>query len=433
MLSRIEDQIVLFERKLFDLESKLADQAAQLEDIARMGLMITSLIDLESVLAAMMEMAIRMVSGEVGSIMLIENERLQTRISWGVDDAVIAAIRMEDGRNIADWALATGEATILRELGEPASMHNRIESVIAVPVISKEKKIGVLVIVNKATGGEFDEEDRMRLQLLVRFAAVAIENASLIEEKLHAQKLEQELFLAHTVQHALLPAPSATFNRAIIEAAYIPAGQVGGDYYDIIKLTDDEFVVIVGDVTSKGVPAALLMAAVRSAFRLEAVRGRPVDQLITGLNQFLCEQVLRSENMFISVAYAHFNLAAGTCAYVNAGHLPPAHLQKESGQVREWRVGGTVLGQFADVTFKSETVELHAGDRILFYTDGVSESENQRGDLYGRQRVLHFLRNQSDAHPVQVTQRLMEELGVFRAGANRASLDDTTILAVEIR
>ncbi len=433
MLSRIEDQIGLFERRLFDLESKLADQASQLEDIARMGLMITSLIDLESVLAAMMEMAIRMVSGEVGSIMLCQDGRLQTRVSWGVDDATINGIRTEEGNNIAEWSLKAAAAVVVNPVAGEDKLQHHIESVIAVPVISKEKKIGVMVIVNKASGGEFNEEDKLRLTLLVRFAAVAIENASLIEAKLVAQKLEQELFLARTVQATLLPESSAEFEHARIEAAYVPAGQVSGDYYDIIRLSESEFVVIVGDVTSKGVPAALLMAAVRSAFRLEAVRGLPVDQLITNLNKFLCEQVLKSENMFISLAYAHFDLAAHRCAYVNAGHLPPLHYRAATQDASEWRVGGTVLGQFAEIEYRSEIVPVKPGDRILFYTDGVSEAENRAGALFGRQRVISFMKEQGASSPSQITQSLQDELVRFRSGANPSALDDTTILAVEIR
>ncbi len=430
MLPKIDTQMSEIERKLFDAEGQLAEQSAHLEDIAHMGMMITSLLDLEAVLAAMMEMAIRMVDGEVGSIMLVEDGKLQTRISWGLDSAAVNSIRRGEV-SIAEWALTRGES-VACDLRNRANRDQRIEAIAAVPVVSKEKKIGVLLVVNKASGEAFGADDVRRLEMLVRFAAVAIENASLMRERLERQKFEQELALAHQVQQTLLPAPSARFCRAAIEASYLPAGQVGGDYYDIIPLSDDEFIVIVGDVTNKGVPAALMMAATRSAFRLQAQRDLSPAELITDLNRFLCEHVLRAEAMFISLVFAHFDLKSGHCTYVNAGHLPPAHYKAATNTVVEWRIGGTVVGQFDDFVYQSETVALAGGDRILFYTDGVSECENQGSELYGRQRILSFMGGCRSLSPREIAQQLLADVERHRDGATK-NIDDTTVLVVEVR
>ncbi len=433
MLSRIEDHLAIFEKRLYELEIKLADQNSQLEDVARMGLMITSILDLESVLAAVMEMAIRTVGGEVGCIVLQENGQLSTRVSWGVDRETLAVVRMEGDVDVVNWVMQSGEIAVINEMPSLGDEHVKIDSILAAPLISRDMTIGALVVVNKDSENGFAEEDKLRVEMLVRFAAVAIENANLMKSKLRSQKMEQELELARTVQQALLPDSTATFEGAIIEAKYVPAGHVGGDYFDIIRLSDHEFVVIVGDVSNKGVPAALMMAAVRSVFRMEAGKNLQMDLMVTDLNTFLCDQVLRSKNMFLSLAYCYFNLNFMTCTYVNAGHLPPIHFQKTSKEVIEWRTGGVVLGQFPGYEYQCETIPLEQGDKVLFYTDGVSESENAAGELYGRARLREFVETNAALSPSQLTERLLKEVDDFRVVDPNVQIDDTTVLVVEIR
>ncbi len=116
MLSRIEDNLAIFEKRLYELELKLADQDSQLEDVARMGLMITSILDLESVLAAVMEMAVRTVGGEVGCIVLEENGKLSTRVSWGVDRETISVIRMEGDIDVISWVMRSREVAVINEV-----------------------------------------------------------------------------------------------------------------------------------------------------------------------------------------------------------------------------------------------------------------------------------------------------------------------------
>ena len=432
MLSLSTDHLAIYERRLDELEMKLADQSAQLEDVARTGLMITSILELESVLAAIMEMAIRTVGGEVGCIILLDDNALHTRVSWGVNRKTLSEIRMPDGAQIVEWVMQSGEIALLNSVPHNASDTVRIDSIIAAPLIARNTPVGVLVVINKVSEPGFSEDDKLRVQMLVRFAAVAIENAELLKSKLRSQKLEQELEVARTVQQTLLPQTSATFTKARIEAAYIPAGLVGGDYFDIIPLGENEFVIIVGDVSNKGVPAALMMAAVRSVFRMEAGKNRPLDELLTGMNRFLCEQVLHSKNMFISLAYCYFNLNQMSCTYVNAGHLPPLHFRKADGTVTEWRIGGTLIGQFPDLDYRCETITIGTGDKVLLYTDGVSESENASEELFGRSRVRDFVVRNHAMDTSVFTKELLREVEEFRAGSEGHQIDDTTVLVVEI-
>jgi phosphoserine phosphatase RsbU/P len=433
MLSILEKQMELLERKLFDLESRIEDQSSKLNDVATMGLMITSLLDIEKVLSAMMDMATRTVNGEVGCIMLQEKGSLQTKISWGLDDRIVKSIKLENEVDIGTWAFQTGETIIINEFPEEATHGGLINAIICLPVATHERQLGVLIVVNKTIGGGFTDEDKSALETLVRFAAVSIENANLMKEQLERQKLEQELVVARQVQQALLPSNAEAFEHASIAATYLPAGQVGGDYYDIIRLSPHEFVIIVGDVSNKGMPAALMMTAVRSVFRMEAGKNVEIDQMITDLNAFLCDQVLKTENMFISLAYAFFNLRMMICTYVNAGHLAPMHFHKKTGEITNWKTGGTVLGQFPNFAYKSESVPLELGDRIFFYTDGITECENSEGQMYMRERLNKFVVTNAAREPEEFIELLTQEVEDFKGDSNKPQSDDITTLLVEIK
>ncbi len=415
------------------MESRADSQHRQLEDVAVMGAMITSLLNLDHILAAMMEMAIRSVRGEVGSIHLIEEGELRTKISWGVDDEVLELICHETGVDIAGWTLSTGKARIHNDLDAVHGDGGRVRSLISVPIAHQGEPIGVLIIINKENGEAFNAEDSVKLESLVRFAAVAIANAALMRDKLRQQKLQQELELASTIQKALLPKPSARFDGAVIEAVYQPAGQVGGDYFDVIPLSESEFVIIVGDVSNKGVPAALQMAAVRSAFRLEASGNRELAEIIDRLNAFICEQVMLTDNMFVSLVYARFDLKSKTCTYVNAGHIPPVQLHRDNEEICFLKTGGVILGQFPDFKYSSDSVTLAVGDRILFYTDGLNESTSPSGKLLGRERIHQLAVEHRNCRLTEFPHKLLKAAEQHRGEDNQEGRDDTTILVVEVK
>jgi sigma-B regulation protein RsbU (phosphoserine phosphatase) len=435
MLSAPVEANVPAEQRMLDLENTLVDQQTRLDDIATMGLVITSLLDLDEVLSASMEMATRVVGGEVGCILLAEQNELSKRISWGLDDAALEQIRYDADTTLVQHVFTSGQSVIINELPSEQSARGAIKQVIAVPVQPRDQRIGVVVIVNKIDGSVFSDADRSLLETVVRFAAVAIDNAKLLRQQLRQQQLEQELALAHEVQQALLPPRTAEFRGARVDTIYLPAGQVGGDYFDIIDLSEEEFVVVVGDVSSHGVPAALQMAAVRSVFRMKAAIDLKGDRLMREANNFLCEQVFKPENSFITLVLAHFDLQQKVCNYVNAGHLPPLHHCDNSGEIKEWRTGGTFLGQFPEFVYRRESVPLAPGDKVLFYTDGISETTSPTGEMFGRQRVTKFLAEHSTTNGKDLLCALQRKIDRF-ASVQRTAVeqeDDITALVVEIR
>jgi sigma-B regulation protein RsbU (phosphoserine phosphatase) len=279
-------------------------------------------------------------------------------------------------------------------------------------------------------GCGFTESDRQTLEVLVRFAAVAIENARLLQHRLQQQRIEQELAIGRQVQQTLLPPRSARLPRALIETVYQPAGQVGGDYFDLIRLTEDEFVVIIGDVSNKGVPAALMMTAVRSVFRLETRSHVNVEDLVVKLNAFLCEEVFTPNSMFVTLVYAYFDLREGKCTYCNAGHLPPFLCR--DGELSSWTTGGTALGLFGNTEYRTDSVRLQQHDRIVFYTDGITECRNTEGKLYGRERLAEQVIASVSLSPPEALESIVSDTAEFGANSPQAEMDDITAIMVEI-
>ncbi len=426
-------QLPELEDRVNDLENQLQQKTAELDDIASMGVMLTSMLDVDAILSAMMEMSLRLVSAEVGCILLAEDGHLVTKVSWGVDASLIRKIKLEDNIDVAEWTHRVGETTVINEFPADDEAKAVISSIILVPLSHQNKQIGVIVAVNK-TGVEygFEESDRLTLERLSNFASVAIENARLMKELLAKQKLEQELSLAKEIQRALLPNFDVEFEGAHLETLYIPAGKVGGDYVDVIPISDSEFVLIVGDVSNKGIPAALMMTAARSAIRAEASRGGDVAEIVTHINNVLSQDVMKYPDIFISFVFAHFDLAKKTCTYTNAGHLPPFKMNEFSGKMEELKTGGIIVGQFEEFDYKSDTVSLEAGDKLLFFTDGVTECVNLDNEMYGRQRLGEFLVSLAEVSAREFIYKLKMELESFVYGTGEIQFDDITAVLVQI-
>jgi sigma-B regulation protein RsbU (phosphoserine phosphatase) len=197
-------------------------------------------------------------------------------------------------------------------------------------------------------------------------------------------------------------------------------------------ISDSEFQVIVGDVSNKGVPAALMMTAARSAIRAEAKRGTDVAGIVNHINKILCLDVMKYPDIFISFVFAHFDLKTRKCTYTNAGHLPPFLFNKHTGNFRQLTTGGVIIGQFEDFEYKSETIDLSEDDRLLFFTDGATECVNARGEMYGRERLGRFFAAQADVRPREFMQRFTEELDSFTKDTGKPQFDDIAAVVVEI-
>ncbi len=406
----------------------------QLDNIKHLGAMITSILDFDTILSVLMEASLEMVNGEVGGILINEEGNWVPKIAMGLQPEYIKSWEIKGKGNILDVLLSTKQVMRMDNPREALLIHSKkmnVESLMIAPVHSKGEIIGAVIIANRTDGLNFDDKDVSNLKMLVHFTAVAINNAKLLQLTLEKQQLDHELSVAKLVQSALLPSRKLTIPGVIIDASYIPAKEVGGDYYDVIIRDDKHFAVVVGDVTNKGVPAALMMSAARSLIRAEYRNGKDAASVINSINQLLCEDTERNSDMFITLFYAHIDLETKTMEYINGGHPPGFLIRKGEDNMEMLGTSGTIVGQFPEFQYSSKMIKIEEEDRIVLYTDGAFEcfdSEGQMLGLNGLKKIVNEIKDYKSPMFLEEINELLKDYMV-----DKSKIDDFTMLVLDFK
>jgi sigma-B regulation protein RsbU (phosphoserine phosphatase) len=420
--------------RLEELEVRLDTTRAQLHDLAMMGAVVTSIQEIDAVLSVVMDMAIRLVNGEVGMIMLEDEEQLRVEVSWGVGEDLAKSLMYLDGMDLPTYCHRIGQTVVLNQLGIQAENGLLINSVMSLPIKTSQRSFGVMVIINEAGGSSFTDEHREALEMLLNFVAVAVDNHHMVQAMLDRQKAEQEMAIARQIQETILPQDIDRVQGAEIGAAYFPMGEVGGDFYDVLPVDDNTFVVVLGDVSSHGVPAALVMSAASGMIKTIISHDPAISMadLASHLNDLLAAQIIKEREMFVTLFFCRFDLTERKLTYCNAGHLPGLLWDQKEGRIIELSVGGPIVGQFEGLPFQLGEHPLHPGDRLFLFTDGLTEAMDENGAIFGRERAEQVFSVEIGLPPSEFCQRVKEWVDNFAAGAAADQQDDFTILQVKV-
>jgi sigma-B regulation protein RsbU (phosphoserine phosphatase) len=311
-----------------------------------------------------------------------------------------------------------------------------------VPLLVDDEPLG-LMIVHSTYRSEFRPGDVALLQAFANQAALAIQRAGLIEqlqekilqleaaqeELVKKERMEQELELARQVQQSVLPKSFPEFQGYQFAARNIPARQVSGDLYDVIQLDDDHLGVMIADVSDKGMPAALYMALTRSLFRAEAGREHSPKKTLMSINQLLLE--LGEPNMFVSMFYGVIHSVTGKLVYSCAGHNRPFLIK--GGHLQELGSEGTILGFFqsGELHLSEEEIDLASGDRLVLYTDGLTDILSPLGKPLELGMLKQILSSNSHLSAKNICTSVFQELIAFQG--DTVQYDDMTMLVVEVQ
>jgi serine phosphatase RsbU (regulator of sigma subunit)/anti-sigma regulatory factor (Ser/Thr protein kinase) len=261
-----------------------------------------------------------------------------------------------------------------------------------VPLVSQGDVIGLLNLGQRLSEQEYSSDDIILLNNLAAQATPAVRVAQLVrEQQIEAQereRLEQEMRVARLIQQTLLPKELPRPKGWNIDAYYQPARAVGGDFYDFINLPDGRLGVFVGDVTDKGVPAALVMATTRSILRFAAEKEGSPGTVLERANELLVADI--PPNMFVTCLYLILDTISGAIVYANAGHNPPYCCGKDN--IVELRATGMPLGLMPEMKYEEKQAVLSEGQCVLFYSDGLTEAHNPQGEIYGFGRVRGMMK-----------------------------------------
>jgi len=299
---------------------------------------------------------------------------------------------------------------------------------LAVPLISQHELIGLINLGPRLSEQEYSTDDRRLLNNLATQAAPAVRVAQLVhQQQIEARKrerLEQELRVARIIQQTLLPKELPDIPGWRLAAHWQPAQAVGGDFYDFLDLPDGRLGLVVGDVTDKGVPAALVMATTRSILRAATERLVAPGQVLERVNEMLCPDI--PSKMFVTCLYAVLEPASGRLNFANAGHNLP--YQRTAHGVIELRATGMPLGLMPGMVYEEKEATLAPGESLLFSSDGLVEAHNPQRELFGFPRVRALVANHAGG--AALIDSLMNELATF-TGPDWEQEDDVTLVTLE--
>jgi serine phosphatase RsbU (regulator of sigma subunit) len=319
----------------------------------------------------------------------------------------------------------------VNEAHDPAPMHGRLHLI--GELLARHPWLPIVVTTRRLTVDLAVEAMRRGARTVVQqpwdsatvAAAIVHEIGEGREQQRSGARASRELDDARTMQRALMPAALPAMPGCEVAALWRPAGAIGGDCYDATRLGDSRLALSIADVSGKGMPAALLTAHVLATTRACASATSSPRSLVAQINRALCRDTAPAN--FVSACQAVLDVDARTLTYTNAGHVSPL-LVRRDGSVVQLTVGGPVLGVLADAAYHQEDVALCSGDRLLFYTDGITEARAADGTEFGEGRLIDLVLSLRHATAQQLVDGVLAGARAF----SRALDDDVALLAVAI-
>jgi sigma-B regulation protein RsbU (phosphoserine phosphatase) len=311
--------------------------------------------------------------------------------------------------------------------GSPLNSELAEHDVVAVvPMRSQDRTKGVLLLGQKISGKLFTKEELDFLYTLGNQAMISLENAWLFEDSLEKKRLEEELQLAKKIQMGLLPESFPDLKTFEVYGINISSKQVGGDYFDVIKIDEENYIVAIADVSGKGVPASLLMSNVQASLLALSGEVKEFDRLVAKVNNIIHANT--DADKFITFFGGILNIQDRTLTYVNAGHNPP-YWVKADGSLQTLDKGGLLLGLMADVPYEQETIRLAPRDKIVMFTDGVTEAMNEKEEQFEEARLEALLQSNLTLSAKDCTDLISTEVKAFAGNAPQS--DDITVVVIK--
>lgn len=346
----------------------------------------------------------------------------------GYDISELTELHLKIGEGIIGHVALTREPVISPDVrNEPMYINarERTRSEMVAPIISNDEVIGVFDLESDELNA-YSEDDLEVLMLLASQVAIIIEKVMLHEQLIEKKRLEGQLETARQVQLELLPPSDPELPGYDISAYNFPTEEVSGDYYDWVRIHDDQIAIVIADVAGKGVPAALLMAFLRASLRAATHIGYAPQISMAKVNYLLWESIER--NQFVTAFYGILDATNRTLAYANAGHNPPLLLNAD-GSARFLEQGAVPLGMFRDTRYYEYYLTIEPGQVLVLYTDGVTEAMNPREEEFGRDRLVQSVRKARVLGAREMIEAIQQDVVDWTDG--KGAHDDVTFFVVK--
>jgi sigma-B regulation protein RsbU (phosphoserine phosphatase) len=394
---------------------------------------IGSLFNSEEIMQVIIRKSIRAINAEQGAIHLVDSEadlEMETLVRSMVS-TVPDRRPLGPAQSLLGWILINKKPLNITDPGgderfSGVQWDESIRSVACVPLTVKAKLIGILSVYNKKTGAAFTDADLRLLSIIASQSAQVVENARLYEEEQAFIKLREETRLAREIQLNLLPEAAPEVPGYLIAGESIPALEVGGDYYDFIGMKGNRLAVCLGDISGKGLPAALLMSNLQATIRSQTPVGDSPQDCVWHSNRLLFHST--DTEKFATFFYGLLHLDTNEFHYTNAGHNPPLFFHGDSDP-QPLSPNGPVMGFLADVEYSQAMVQFQPGDLCLIYSDGVTEAQDREDEEFGETKLMELMKENLELPPDEIIGKVLAAVREHARGAPQ--FDDITLVIIK--
>lgn len=405
--------------------------------LVEVSALINGITDSAELMPAILDVARRVFKVEAASLFLVNTDGdLELANASGAEELPRKRIVVPRGQGISGWVLehrvpqcvpdAYEDPRFYREADRQSGYRTR--SILCVPLTRNDVEIGVLQILNPQEREQFDLGDLEAFTAYGTLAATAIDKLRTIKRQQEQQRTAQESAIARDIQNSFLPQHLPQRPEISFSASYRPALNVGGDFYDVIAIGPDEFYFVIGDVSGKGTPAALLMAQALSILRLILTPGISPVTVLARWNEALCGHTIRG--MFITAIVGRIVPSRHHVELASAGHPSPLRIRAGGGASEEEMPSAPPLGIIPEIPGRSHQLSLAHGERLVFFTDGLTESFNADKVALDLSGVCTLL-NDDLPHTADIIAALERGEAAHRKGA--PPHDDLTILVLGLQ
>ncbi len=415
--------------RLHTRTTKQARTLVLLNEIARE---LTSILNVDELLKRIAELLSRLIDYQMFSILLLDatGDKLQHRFSLRFQENIQIKHDVPLGDGLVGYAARHRQAVLVPDVSKDPRyilLNPETRSELAVPLIYKDKVIGVLDLEHTKRGFFTDDHNRTVTTLAAQ-VAIAIENARLYEEIARQEKrLERDLALARELQFRLLPHSLPKLANLEVAAKFRPARAIGGDLYDFVNYSLDHLGMVIGDVSGKGAPAAIYAALVSGILRSHAPIEPGPAEMLRAVNFSLGER--RIEGQFVSLIYAVWDDRNRSVKIANSGL--PRPLYCHDGKIEVIEATGLPLGLFDDAEYDEFTFKAKPGDMFVFFSDGILDARNKAGDMFGRHRTEAIIAGCAEISADCVVKSLFKAVTEHAAGEE--AFDDETVVAIKVK
>jgi len=395
---------------------------------------VSSARELNQVVELIIQKCIKHLKVEQGSIMLLDEKKPDKPFQTMVRkvDSKVDVVPYHFGIQLTGWMLKNQKPLVINDFQKDQrfSIAYRkdfnIKSLLSVPLFLKGRMIGVLNIFNKQAKEGFTVEDQRLMCIIASQSAQVIENARLYEEEQVLLRMEEELKVAYEIQINLLPKENPQIAGYDITGKSFPAKEVGGDYYDFIRIDDHHLAICLGDISGKGMPAAMLMANLQATLRGQTLFSTSCKDCLQRSNKLLFQST--DIQKFATLFYGILNTRKNELYYSNAGHDWP-FLFSGDKEPRRLETGGTVLGFLENFAFEEQVIPFSPGDLLLMYSDGITEAMNADEEEFGENRLVEVTLKHRDELASTLIEKIIAAVKLHTGDAPQ--MDDITLVVIK--